>query len=92
MIENSWFAINVHFVIWPVLLATLAAGLFATIHPKAFSTFAERSSTWVDTSDWFKKLEQPINLDQLVYRHSRIFGVLVTLTTIGLAGWFWQLT
>jgi hypothetical protein len=55
-------------------------GFVAIVAPKQFARIADRGSQLVDNSQFFARLDQPVNLDRHVLRYSRIFGVAVVLS------------
>jgi hypothetical protein len=63
------------------LLGVIAVlGLLALLSPKHFAQIANRSSQWVDTSNYFRRLDEPVNVDKHVLRYSRVFGAAVILS------------
>ena len=50
-------------------------GLLAIVSPKWFITLATKSNVWIDTSKFGEFIDKPIDLDTMVRRHRRAFGV-----------------
>ena len=49
----------------------------ALLIPRWFAVLAALGGNWIDTSQFFKKLDKPINIDDLVLRRCRLFGILL---------------
>ena len=65
------------------LLAGIAMlGLLAVLSPKWFAQLANRSSRWVDTSRYLRRLDEPVDVDKHVLRYSRIFGAAVIMSAV----------
>lgn len=60
-------------------------GLLAILSPSYFARIAQCGGHWVDTSRVAQLLEKPIEVDQAVLRHSRVFGVAVVASSAWLA-------
>ncbi len=65
----------------PAFLALLGvsgiAGLVAVVSPQRFKVIVERSGRWIDTNKIVARLDKPVNVDQHVLRHTRVFGAVV---------------
>jgi hypothetical protein len=61
-------------------------GLLAVLSPTRFAHLANRSSRWVDTSRYLRRLDEPVNVDKHVLRYSRVFGLAV-ITAAALLTW-----
>lgn len=72
------------------LLGVIAVlGMLAVVSPRHFAQIADRGSQWVDSSQFFRRLDEPLNPDKHVLRYSRIFGVAVLFSVLFL-GWMFS--
>ena len=76
-------------LIWPLLVGCIVLGIVAVISPNRFRTIASSGARWVDTDKLLQKLDTPFNVDNVVLRHSRVFGVAVLISSLFLAYLFW---
>lgn len=76
---------NLIWVVLPMLVAVAGLGLLAVVSPKRFARLSQKSSQWVDTNKLVEKLDEPINIDSIVLRYSRVFGAAVIAACIFLA-------
>ncbi len=72
------------------LLFSLAVGVLLLANPPAAFALGERLNRWVDTSEFFRKLETPRSSERFFYRHHRIIGTLVTAGA-AMVLWRWVL-
>ncbi len=64
-------------IAWIGLSIAGCISLVALLSPRWFAGLAALGGRWIDTSPFFKKLDKPINIDDLVLRHCRLFGILL---------------
>jgi hypothetical protein len=76
---------SVQWLIWLLLAGSLILGLLAVINPDRFRAIASGGARWVDTNKFLQRLDEPVNIDQFVFRHSRSFGIAVVLASLFLA-------
>jgi hypothetical protein len=62
-----------------------AVGLLALLSPSRFSALSTRGSQWIDTSKFFAKLDQRVDVDHYFLPHSRLLGGAVLVATALLA-------
>ena len=67
----------ISWIVWTVLASVAVLGLVALVSPERFALLARGSSKWIDTEGIRERVERPIDIDQFVFRNSRVFGVLV---------------
>jgi len=60
-------------------------GVLAVLSPSRFALIAHSGGQWIDTSKLTELLDRRIPVDHMVLRHSRLFGVLVTVSALWLA-------
>ena len=76
---TAWLSLA---TIWrPVLLTLLVftaiCGLIAVLSPRWFSRLASLGSQWVDSQRYVRWLDARIDIDHVVLRHARAFGICV---------------
>ncbi len=64
-------------IAWIGLSIAGCMSLVALLSPRLFAVLAALGGIWIDTSPFFKKLDKPINIDDLILRHCRLFGILL---------------
>ncbi len=57
-------------------------GSLALVMPNAFSRLAQTGARWVDTEKLIEKLDQRVDVDQHVLRHSRLLGAAVIASAV----------
>ena len=72
-------------LIWPLIAGCCVLGVIAFFSPNRFRAIATNGARWVDTSKFVQKLDTPVNIDQAVFRYSRVFGVAVVAASLFLA-------
>lgn len=82
LLAESVFAQSVvlQAAIFALLGVVALLGLLALFSPQRFAQLANRSSRWVDTSQYLRRLDEPVNVDKHVLRYSRLFGVAVIMS------------
>lgn len=60
------------------------AGLIAVSQPGRFASWAGFWSTWVETKPTLPVADQRFDIDQVIFRHTRLLGAIVVI-----AGLFW---
>lgn len=73
---------NIQWLIWLLLAGSLILGLLAVFNPDRFRAIASGGARWIDTNRFLQRLDEPVNIDQFVLRHSRAFGVAVVLSSL----------
>ena len=76
-----------------VLVFLLLFGLFglvAVVSPRRFRAVSTWSSRWFDSSKGLAIFDKRFNVDDFVFRHSRITGVLVIIS-VSVLGYLWML-
>ena len=76
---------NTQWVVWLLLVSCTVLGLIAVLSPDRFRAIATGGARWVDTNRLLQKLDTPVNIDQSVLRHARLFGVAVIAASLFLA-------
>lgn len=80
---------HTQWLIWPLLLGCAVLGIIALVSPGRFRTIATNGAQWVDTNKLVQKLDTPVNIDHVVLRHSRVFGLAVLLASLFWSYVFW---
>jgi hypothetical protein len=70
-------AVTWHSIAWIGLSMAACIGFIALLSPRRFASLAALSGIWIDTTPFFRKLDKPINIDDVVLRRCRLFGVLL---------------
>jgi len=83
---------NVLWVVLPLLAVVSGLGLLAIFSPSRFAGLSQNSSRWIDSNKFLEKIDEPINVDHLVLRHSRLFGLAVVVASLFLAYLCYMLT
>ncbi len=70
---------------WPPFFLFIVAfsaglGLLAVAYPRGFILVAKFGGRWIGSASSSTLFDSRINIDQYVLRHSRLFGVLVTIS------------
>lgn len=52
---------------------------------------SERVNHWIDTSIWFKKLDEQKNFERLFYRHHIVMGILIVTGSLYSLRFLWRL-
>jgi hypothetical protein len=76
---------NSQWLMWFLLASCLVLGLIAVVSPDRFRVIATGGARWVDTNRLLQKLDAPVNIDQPVLRHARLFGLAVIAASLFLA-------
>jgi len=74
-------------------LATLTflAGLLMLLVPVWVQRTSERVNVWIDTSVWFKKLDEQKHFERLFYRHHIVMGLAIVLGSLYSLWFLWRL-
>ena len=83
--SNAAQSVVLQTVVFVLLAGVAVLGLLAVVSPKHFALLANRSSKWVDTSHYLRRLDEPVHVDKHVLRYSRVFGVAVMISAVLLA-------
>jgi hypothetical protein len=70
------------------LLFSLAVGVLLLTSPNALFALNKKLSRWIDTSEQFKRLDEPRQSERLFYRHHKAVGALVTAGAVFVL-WRW---
>jgi hypothetical protein len=60
-------------------LLVVAVGMWMLILPQHFLKTSAKLGIWVSTEDYFNTLDKPHYQERIIYKHHRIFGVLIVL-------------
>jgi len=71
--------------VWFALGVVAFFGLLAMVSPRHFASLAGGGSKWIDTSRYLEALDRRIDIDALVIRLSRLFGLAVLASAAVLA-------
>jgi len=61
-------------------------GLLAILSPRLFALLAACGGKWVDTDKLLSILDQRVEIDHYVLRHSRLFGMLILAAVVAVTG------
>ncbi|MEX2517397.1 MAG: hypothetical protein WD572_10925 [Gammaproteobacteria bacterium] len=75
---------------WLALL-TFIVGLLMLLVPGWLLRVSERMNLWIDTSIWFKKLDEQRRFERLFYRHHIIMGSLIVVGSLYSLWFLWRL-
>lgn len=70
------------------LVFSLGVGVLLLTSPRILFRLNQRMSLWIDTTEQFRKLEEPHQSERMFYRHHKVVGALVTLGAT-LVLWRW---
>lgn len=76
--EFVWLAEGLLTALVVGLLLALLTGLLLLARPSALFAATQRLNRWVDTSERFRRLEEPHYWERLFYRHHRLIGGAVS--------------
>ncbi len=62
-----------------VIALLTAVGLLALLSQKWFTTVSKIAARWFDTNSWLRRGDRLIDVDEMVLKHSRLFGGVVLL-------------
>lgn len=70
---------------------TLIAGMCLLLIPGWLLRLSERLSVWVDTSDWFKKLDEQKNFEREFYSNHKVMGSIIIIGSLYSLWFIWPL-
>jgi uncharacterized membrane protein len=73
---------NDPWVFWSIVVFIGSFAVWAICWPQRFSSLAQSSSSWVDSSKALAVLDRRVEVDHFILRNSRTFGVVLL---VGLA-------
>lgn len=74
-----------------VAVLTAITGLLLLLVPGWLLRLSERLNVWIDTSSWFRKLDEPHQLERLFYRHHVVMGALILAGSLYSLWFIWRL-
>jgi hypothetical protein len=72
-------------------MITFVIGLLMLLFPGWVLRTSERVNVWIETSVWFKKLDEQKNFERLFYRHHIIMGTAIVLGSLYSLWFLWGL-
>lgn len=70
---------------------TCCIGLVMFLAPGWLLRISERVNLWIDTSVWFKKLDEQKNFERLFYRYHIAMGILIVAGSLYSLRFLWRL-
>lgn len=70
---------------------TFIAGLLMAVIPGWLMRVSGRLNVWVETSAWFRKLDEQRHFERFFYRHHLLMGVLIVAGSLYSLGFIWRL-